>query len=89
MYYAEGGVCLAFHDVHWPGFVAVHIGVMPEAWGGVDDPVRRLIAEMRAEYDPARVIAWINEDNRAAIALARRTGFAQDGKCPGVVMMGI
>lgn len=87
-YYAAEGVCLAFHDVPWPRTVAVHVGVLREAWGRAVAPAKALISEMRDEYRPYRIIAWLHENNRAAIAFARRVGFAEDGRFPGVVMMG-
>lgn len=88
-YWAKGGVCLVSHNAYWPGIVMVHVGAKPEAWGGLDEDVRSLLAEIWAAEQPTRMIAWISENNRAALALARRVGFEIDGYMPnGVVLMG-
>lgn len=78
-YHAGVAVCLAFHDMPWPGVIGVHIGVKPEAWGQIDNETRGLLVEAWREYQPDRIAAWIKESNRAACALARRVGFELDG----------
>lgn len=87
-YRAEAHVCLAFHPAPWPAVWMVHIGVKPEGWGRITDRTRRLLCDFWDEQDPARIVAWIKDSNRAAIALARRVGFTDDGAFPGVAMMG-
>ena len=88
VYYANDGVCLAFEGVLVPGFVAVHIGAKPEAWGRTEQPVRALLHEFWGEYQPRYITAWIEDHKRHAVALARRVGFERLGEMPGVLMFG-
>ena len=91
-YRAENGVCLAFHASFWPTVWMVHIGVMPSVWGKVDAPCKRILTAFQAEKQAERIIAWIPSSNRAALALARRLGFENDGALPlpgeGITMIG-
>ena len=88
-YWASGGVCLMTHAAYWPGVVMVHIGAKPECWGFLDAPVKRLLKEIAESEGADRLIAWISETNRAALALARRVGFSTDGYMPnGVFLLG-
>ena len=88
IYHADGGVCLAFHPVLWPGVYAVHVGAMPEAIGATTAPVRRLLAEFAGDMAPKAIIAAIDEKNRLAIALARRVGGEMAGAIsPGLIIM--
>lgn len=87
-YRASGPVCLVFHLAPWPDVWMAHLGVKTEAWGRTVQHCSALLAGFWAEKQPIRIIAWIEERNRAAISLARRCGMTQDGQFPGVVMMG-
>lgn len=87
-YRAEGNVCLAFHPALWPDVWMTHIGVKPRGWGQLTDTTARLLDAFWLEQQPHRIVAWIKDSNRAAIALARRCGFETDGAFPGVLMMG-
>lgn len=87
-YRASGPVCLIFHQAPWPNVWMVHVGVKPEGWGHIAGPTKQLLAEFRHEQRATRIVAWIEDKNRAAIALARRCGFETDGAFPGVIMMG-
>lgn len=88
-YWANGGACLMTHTAYWPGVIMVHIGAKPECWGFLDAPIKRLLREIWATERPDRLIAWISERNRAALALARRVGFSHDGYMPnGVFLLG-
>ena len=79
-YYAESGVCLAFNDVPWPGVIMCHVGAMPGAWGRAVEPAKRMLAQAWSEYGPERIVFWIPEQNRAAIAFAKRCGGEMDGR---------
>jgi RimJ/RimL family protein N-acetyltransferase len=87
-YRAEAHVCLGFHPAPWPDVWMVHIGVKPEGWGHLTDRTKRLLQDFWDEQQPTRIVAWMKDSNRAAIALARRVGFETDGAFPGVIMMG-
>ncbi len=88
LYYADGGVCLIFHRVYWPGVWMVHLGANPAAWGRLDGAVLRLLREFSAQHEPTRIVAWVSDKNRAVLALSRRLGFQQDGQFPGVELIG-
>lgn len=88
VYTAKDGVCLAFHPVLLPDVWAVHIGVKREAWGHTDAPTANLLAEFWDVNQPRRIIAWIEDHKRHATALARRVGFVEDGRFPGVTLLG-
>lgn len=87
-YRVSGPVCLIFHQAPWPDVWMVHVGVKPEGWGKTVPHVDALLSGFWAEKQPRRIVAWIEESNRAAISFARRCGMTQDGAFPGVVMMG-
>ena len=87
-YWADGDVCLAFHQAHWPGVWMVHIAVRPQAWGSTQMPVQRLLRAFWHAKQPLRIVAWVQDSNRSTLALARRCGFADDGAFAGVRMIG-
>jgi len=87
-YWADGGVCVVFHNAMWPGVWGAHIAVKPEAWGYAVEPCRRILAAFWAEKSPGRIVAWVADGNRAALAFLGRVGAATDGAFPGVVMKG-
>lgn len=87
-YWADGPICLVLHPTFWPGVWMVHVGVKPEGWGRSVDPARRVLRAFAEAERAERIIAWMDERNRAVIAFARRCGFEDDGRMPGVVMMG-
>ena len=80
LYRACGPVCGAFHAAPWPGVWMAHYGVKPEAWGQARDPARAILRAFWDEMQPARIVGWTKESNRAAIAFARRIGFTVDGR---------
>ena len=69
-----------------------HFGVKREGLGEYVDDARCVLDEFSQTLRPARVIGWIEEGNRAAIAFVRRIGFSEDGSMDlpggGVVMFG-
>lgn len=81
-YRASGGVCGAFHPAFWPGVWMGHIGVLPQAWGQVDEAAARIVADFAAEQNAARIVGWVKESNRAMLAMCRRIGFEIDGRLP-------
>lgn len=87
-YYAGDGVCVMAHPAFWPGVVMVHVGAKPSAWGRISDEGEALLGEIFRDTGAVRLVCWIADANRAAIALARRCGFGVDGGFPGVCMMG-
>ena len=91
-YWARGNVCGVFHAAFWPGVWMGHFGVKREGLGEYVDDARCVLDEFSQTLRPARVIGWIEEGNRAAIAFVRRIGFSEDGSMDlpggGVVMFG-
>lgn len=87
-YRADGPVCLIFHTTPHPGVWMVHLAVKPEGWGMAVGPAQRLLVEFWGETHPRRIVAWIEEHRRAAIAFAHRVGMTEDGRFPGTIMMG-
>lgn len=87
-YWADGPVCLVFHATAAPDVWMVHLAVMPKAWGHLQPHAERLLYAFWTEKQPVRIVAWIGEERRAAIAFAKRVGFQVDGYLPGTVMMG-
>ena len=79
-YYAKDGVCGAFHTAFWPGVIMMHLGAMPESWGRLDNAVQDVINMAIAGRDVHRVIAWVSDENKAVLALARRVGWTIDGR---------
>jgi hypothetical protein len=79
-YWARDGVCGMFHRSFWPDVWMVHHAVKPEAWGRADAPAKAILRAFWTEKKPRRIIGWTLEGNRAAVAFARRVGFAVDGK---------
>ena len=88
VFYADGALCLAFHDMPHQGFVMVHCAMKPEGWGRSDEACRLLLREAWGDLSPHRIVAWVPEASRAVVAFARRVGFVRDGVMPGIVMMG-
>lgn len=82
LYYAEGPICGAFHQMPWPGLWMAHYGVKPEGWGRLVKPARSVLNQFVADTGAFRVLGWTLASNRAACAFARRIGFAEDGRMP-------
>ena len=80
VYYATGGVCICFHDAHWPGVVMAHCAVLPEAWGSTVPAGKDILRQFTEDHSPQAIIGWIAETNRAALAFARRLGFEEYGR---------
>jgi hypothetical protein len=90
-YWAKGPVCGAFHDAPWPGVIMGHFAVKPYAKGFAEEPARCILRAIWAHHNPARIVGWMKESNRAGLAFVRRLGFEIDGRMPmaqPVVMMG-
>ena len=87
-YWADGGVCLVFHTTAAADVWMVHIGVKPEAWGNTAKPAMRILQAFWRKKQPRRIVAWIDDHRRAAIALARKVGMVTDGQFPGTIMLG-
>jgi len=81
-YWANGPVCGAFHDAPWPRVIMGHFAVKPHAKGFADDAARCILREVWAHYNPARIVGWMKESNRAGLAFVRRLGFQIDGRMP-------
>jgi hypothetical protein len=79
-YWAEGPVCLVFHPGPWSDVWMVHIAVKPEGWGQVEVPALGLLHDFAQTRGAKRIIGWTDARNRAALALARRVGFVEDGR---------
>lgn len=80
-YYADGGVCGAFHWLQ-DGVLMGHLGVIPDMWGGTIRPAKTVLAEAWADQEPARIVGWIKQENRAACRWVERLGFTLDGQLP-------
>ena len=90
-YRTYGGVCGAFQPHLWPGIWMGHLAALPEARGHAVKPMRAILAAFCNEVGAERIIGWVKENNRAALALCRRAGFETDGVLPlaePVVMIG-
>ena len=81
-YRADGALCLVFHASFWPGVYMVHCAAMPEGWGTLTEPGKRLLRAFYEEKQATRLIAWTPRSKRGALALARRCGFIEDGRFP-------
>jgi hypothetical protein len=79
-YYAHDGVCGAFHNALWPGVLMMHIGVMPQMWGRLDNAILDVVSMAISGRDVSRVIAWVLDENKAVLSLARRIGWTIDGR---------
>jgi RimJ/RimL family protein N-acetyltransferase len=79
-YWADEGVCGAFHLAPWPGVWMAHYGVKPSQWGKTIPPARRILYAFWKAKQPDRIVGWTLESNRAAISFARRLGFVVDGR---------
>jgi len=87
-YWADSGVCLVLHPTAAADVWMAHIGVKPEAWGKTTEPTRRILEAFWRAKQPRRIVAWIDDHRRAAIALARKAGAVTDGQFPGTIMLG-
>lgn len=81
-YWADGGICGAFHLALWPGVWMAHYGVKPDHWGRLDAPAKRVLTEFWQARQPQRIIGWTLASNRHALAFAKRIGFTIDGTMP-------
>lgn len=81
-YWASGPICGVFHPFAWPGVWMVHYAVKREGWGRLVEPALRVLTEFWRHHQPQRIVGWTDARNRAAVALARRVGFVEDGRLP-------
>lgn len=79
-YWADGPVCLIFHQGPWEGVWMVHVAVRPEGWGKVDVATLGLLKAFAQTHGARRIIAWMDSRNRAVLAFAKRLGFVEDGR---------
>lgn len=79
-YRACDGFCFAFHW-RWPGVWEAHMGALPGV-RRVDDAARAILQAYALETGAERIIGWIKESNRPALALCRRIGCKVDGILP-------
>lgn len=89
-YWADGPLCGVAHPAPCARVWMVHFAVKPAGWGHLTEPARRLLVEFWNAKQPERIIGWTPERLRAALALARRAGFVEDGRLPlesGAVIM--
>lgn len=89
-YRACDGFCGAFH-FQWPGVYMGHMGALPGV-RRVDAAAKAILDAYALETGAERIIGWIKESNRPALALCRRLGFEIDGRLPlqeAVIMVGL
>lgn len=86
-YWADGPVCIVFHATAAENVWMAHLAVLPEARGHLVEPALRVLRAFWAHHNPRRIVAWIEETRRPAIAFARRLGAREHGRIPGTVMM--
>lgn len=79
LYYAHGGVCLAFHTMPYPGVWMAHVMAKPEAWGNTTKPTIDCLLEFWAAIEPDHIVAWVNPCRRHAVALIHRIGGIKEG----------
>ena len=72
-YYATEHMCLLVHE--YEGEPMVHIAVKPEGWGRLDDPCVTLLTWVQADWNADRLLALIDENNRAVVRMANAVGF--------------
>ena len=81
-YWADEGICGAFHLAMWPGVYMAHYGVNPQAWGRLEAPAKRILTAFWQARQPQRIIGWTLASNRHAMSFAKRIGFTVDGQMP-------
>ncbi len=84
------GFCMGFHMHLWLGVWMGHMGALPGV-RRVDAAAKAILQAFALESGAERIIGWIREDNRPALALCRRIGCEIDGRLPlaePVVMVG-
>lgn len=79
IYYANGGVCLAFHPMPYPGVWMAHVFAKPETWGNTAGATIDCLNEFWAAIEPEHLIAWVAPRRRHAAALIRRIGGIREG----------
>ncbi len=85
LYYANAGVCVAFHPMPWPGVWMAHLFARPEVWGKTKDGLCVCLAEFWDAICPEHLIAWVPPHRRLAKSLIRRIG----GRLEGTMANGI
>lgn len=79
IYWSEGPICGAFHRAPWDGAWFAHYGALPDGWGRLTAPAKRILQDFSASEGARFLIGWTDVRNRAALAFARRIGFQQTG----------
>lgn len=59
-----------------------HLGVKKDALGRSDEAMMAILQAFALESGAERIVGWIEERNRAALAMCRRIGFEVDGRLP-------
>ena len=59
-----------------------HLGVLKAALGRSDEALKAILQAYALETGAERIIGWVDERNRAALAMCRRVGFEIDGRLP-------
>lgn len=78
-YWAKGGICGMFHTAQWPNVWQAHYAVMPSQWGKLVQPAKDVLMEFWEARQPSLILAFTDEQNRAALAFAKRIGFKPVG----------
>ena len=79
-YFGVNNLAALVHASFWPGVYMFHIGVKPEGRGRLKEESFELLYGVTDFYDAERLTTWVPSENRAANAMAIRTGLTLDGK---------
>jgi hypothetical protein len=78
-YFAVNNLAAMVHASWWPGVYMFHIGVKPEGRGNLREESLELLNGVTDYYGAQALTTWVPSDNRAARAMAVRTGLTLDG----------
>lgn len=81
-YFGVENLAALVHKSFWPDVYMFHIGVKPQGRGNLKDESLELLNGVFDYYKAIRLTTWVPSDNRAADAMARRTGLELDGVIP-------
>lgn len=81
-YFAVENLAAMVHVSIWPSIYIFHIGVKPKGYGKLRDESLELLNGMFDHYNAELLITYVPSPNRAAKAMAVRTGLTFVGVLP-------